>query len=68
MRPAHLAAAALMALAAACSSAEEVNAPPVTLDEQRALAEAQAMILASELPTTTPAPTLAATEPPPDGQ
>lgn len=43
-----IAAAALLALAAACSAQEEAGAPPATPDEQRALAEARAMIPADE--------------------
>jgi hypothetical protein len=49
--------AAILALTAgACSSPEEAGAPPATLDEQRALTEAEAMIPAGELPAATPTP------------
>lgn len=45
----------MFALAAACSDADEAGAPPATPDEQRALAEARAMIPADEIsPTPTP--------------
>ncbi|HEU4821044.1 MAG TPA: hypothetical protein VFS87_07805 [Qipengyuania sp.] len=51
----HAAAVAMFALAAACSDADEAGAPPATPDEQRALAEARAMIPADEIsPTPTP--------------
>lgn len=54
MRPGRAAPAVLAVLAAACSSPEEVGAPPATLDEKRALAEAEAMIPPNELPPATP--------------
>ena len=44
-------------LAAACTAPEDGGAPPVTPNEQRALAEARAMIPASERPPATPAAT-----------
>lgn len=51
----HLAAGTLTALAAACSAPEDAGAPPVTANEQRALAEARAMIPAEEIaPEPTP--------------
>ncbi len=60
----RIAPAVLITLAAACSSPEEAGAPPATLDEKRALAEAEAMIPPGELPTATPT----ASESRPDGQ
>ena len=54
--------AASLALAAACSSPEESGASPAMPDEQRALAEAEAMIPAAERPSPT------ATESTADGQ
>ena len=59
-----LLAAALVELAAACSSPEDAGAPTATAEEQRALAEARAMIPESELPpaTATPAVTESATD------
>mgnify|MGYP000256380998 CR=1 FL=1 len=51
--------AAIMTLtSAACSSPEQASAPPAMPDEQRALAEAKAMIPADELPAQTPSPAL----------
>ena len=41
---------------AACSAPEEAGAPAATPDEERALAEARAMIPASELPGESGAP------------
>lgn len=43
-RTGHAAAAALLALAAACSDSEDAGPVRVTADEQRALADAKAMI------------------------
>lgn len=51
------AAGALAALAvAACSAAQDAGAPPPTPDEQRAVAEADAMIPPSERPLPEPLP------------
>ena len=56
------AAAFLTVAVAACSSPEDAGAPPATPDEQRALAEAESMIPASERPAATSAPTIPPTE------
>jgi hypothetical protein len=55
IRIAHAAPAAMLALAAACSDADDAGPPPTTPDEQRALAEARAMIPPEEI-APTPAP------------
>lgn len=60
MAPQRAAAVVLLALAASCSGPDQAPAPPPTADEQRALAEARAMIPAEELPALTPAPTQSA--------
>lgn len=51
------AAIALAVLLAGCSSGDDVDVAPATPDEQRALADAKAMIPADELPTATPTTT-----------
>lgn len=56
MRSGRAAPALLLAMAAACSSPEDTGPSPATNDEQRALAEAKAMIPAEELPPATPTP------------
>ena len=56
----RIAFAMLIAPVSACSSPAADGPPPVTADEQRAVADAQAMIPASELPPATGTP--AATE------
>lgn len=59
IRIGHVVAGAMIALAAACSAADDQRTPAVSADEQRALAEARAMIPADELApdaTTSPAP------------
>lgn len=57
MRPGRSALALLfLALATACSSREDGGPSPATADEQRSLAEAEAMIPAEELPAATPTP------------
>jgi hypothetical protein len=66
MRPGRFAPAVLLVLATACSSQEEAGPPPATLDEQRALAEAESMIPPAELPPATP--TATATESAADDQ
>lgn len=53
---------ALAALMAGCSSGDDVDVAPATPDEQKALAEAKAMIPESELPSPTPTANSAATE------